>query len=165
MEEIVFIPGYDNKYTIDTKGTIISYCKKKPIIRKPHINTSGYLHVRLICNGKDHSVSIHVLLAKAFIPNPENLPTVNHKDGNKLNNRLNNLEWASHSDQQKHAYQNKLRLPSTGEKNCKAKLPDTLVKEIITSKEKRRTLSDKYGVSLSTIDSIKRRTTWKHVLQ
>lgn len=159
-----YIPGYNKKYLLYEDGQIVSYCKKVPVLRKPHINTSGYLHVRLNCNGKDHSVSIHVLLAQCFIPNYDNLPAVNHIDGNKLNNSLSNLEWCSHSHNMKHAYDKGLKLPMAGEKNCKAKLTNEMVKEIIISKEKRRTLSDKYAVSLSTIDSIKRRTTWKKVL-
>lgn len=160
-----YIPGYNKKYLLYEDGQIVSYCKKVPILRKPHINTSGYLHVRLQCNGKDHSVSIHVLLAVCFIPNYENHPVVNHKDGNKLNNSLSNLEWCSHSHNQKHAYENKLRLPSAGEKNCKAKLTEPQVLEIFSSNEKTSALASKYNVSISTISTIKGKRQWKIVLQ
>lgn len=164
-KRVVYIEGYGNKYTIDTTGEIISYCKKNPIIRKPHINTSGYLHVRLIANGKDISVSIHVLIAKAFIPNPENLATVNHIDGNKLNNCIENLEWCSHSDNQKHAYKTGLRLPKKGADNFKAKLSECKVLAIRKSEVKVSKLAEIFNVSESSIYRIKQNKGWTHVSQ
>ncbi|MDR2044887.1 MAG: HNH endonuclease [Clostridium sp.] len=61
---------------------------------------------------KDHK--LHRLLAAAFLPNPNDFPLVNHKDGNKLNNSLSNLEWRSYSDNLQHAYDFKLRTTSWG---------------------------------------------------
>lgn len=68
----------------------------------------GYLKVRLSLHDKKVSVRVHRMVAIAFIPNPENLPQVNHKDGNKKNNHVSNLEWASNYDNMQHAICNGL---------------------------------------------------------
>ena len=73
------------------------------------VDTVGYYQCYLKDdNGKKHSKRIHRLVAIAFIPNPFNLPQVNHKDGNKLNNSLDNLEWCSNKDNTQHGYDNGL---------------------------------------------------------
>lgn len=71
----------------------------------------GYAVVNLRTPGSSRTRQVHRLVAEAFIPNPSNLPTVNHKDGNKLNNVVSNLEWASYSDNNVHALTHRLRAP------------------------------------------------------
>lgn len=66
-------------------------------IRKRYTNGSGYLQVNIFINGKWVMESVHRLVAKAFIPNPDNLPQVNHKDCNRTNNNVDNLEWCDNS--------------------------------------------------------------------
>ena len=78
-------------YLISDKGEIYSLYKNKFL--SPKINEYGYLIVSLTNNGIKKSKRVHRLVAEAFIPNPNNLPEVNHKDENKLNNNINNLEW------------------------------------------------------------------------
>ena len=73
----------------------------------------GYLVVGLYKNGKHKLFRVNRLVAEAFIPNPENKPEVNHKDTNKLNNRADTLEWATRSENQLHAFKNKLQIPIT----------------------------------------------------
>ena len=88
------IKGYEGLYGITSCGKVWSYYSKKFL--KPWVSRSGYLCVNLHKDGKDKNYSIHRLVAEAYIPNNENLPEVNHKDENKTNNCLQNLEWCNH---------------------------------------------------------------------
>ena len=92
------IEGYEGLYQVSNKGRVKSLLGPCERILKPGIDTSGYLLVKLCKNGVALSKRIHRLVAQAFIPNPHNLPQVNHKDENKLNNCVNNLEWIRHID-------------------------------------------------------------------
>jgi hypothetical protein len=91
------IEGYED-YTIDREGKLWS--KKTNIFMKPYVNKDGYLYVRLSKNGKQKTFGIHRLLGLAYIPNPENKPTVDHIDINTSNNSLSNLRWATRKEQQ-----------------------------------------------------------------
>lgn len=71
----------------------------------------GYLVVNLRKNNTSLVKQVHIIVAEAFIPNPDNMPTVNHKDGNKWNNCVSNLEWVSYSENNIHALKNGLRNP------------------------------------------------------
>lgn len=98
------VKGYENLYEVNENDIIrsIPHLRKNGVngsyinkgrIMKQRINTSGYLVLRLSKNGVVKNEFVHVIVAKAFIPNPHNLPQVNHKDENKLNNNVDNLEW------------------------------------------------------------------------
>ena len=82
--------------------------KLKSKVLKTFINENGYSIITVRINNVHHNFKIHRLVAIAFIDNPENKLTVNHKDGNKQNNNVLNLEWATHSENIKHAYKHKL---------------------------------------------------------
>ena len=88
MKDIV---GYEGLYAITTEGEVWSYKSKKFL--KPGVSHKGYLFVNLCKNWYVKCVRVHRLVATAYIPNPENHPQVNHKDENKTNNCLQNLEW------------------------------------------------------------------------
>ena len=114
--EYKYIKGYNNKYYITKDGKVyISNYRNTGVAKemKPRI-ISGYYSLGLenpnstVENRRQKIHKIHRLLAEHFIPNPENKPCVNHIDGNKLNNSLDNLEWATISENTKHAYANKL---------------------------------------------------------
>ena len=85
------IKNYEGIYGITSCGKVWSYKRKKFL--KPTDNGSGYLIVQLCKNGEVKTYSLHRLVAQAYLPNPENLPQVNHRDENKTNNCLQNLEW------------------------------------------------------------------------
>ena len=89
------IEGYEGLYQISNKGRVKSLKWGKERILKPGITGSGYLKVLLCKNRMIKHIKIHRLVANAFIPNPENKPQVNHKDENKFNNSVNNLEWST----------------------------------------------------------------------
>lgn len=80
-------------------------------------NGRGYANITLIKNGNKFKTVIHRLVAKAFIPNPENKPEVNHINGNKRDNRLDNLEWCTSSENRKHAFKIGLAKARKGKDN------------------------------------------------
>ena len=109
------VKGYEERYQISNMGRVWS--KNRQIYLKTQQNNSGYLYVRLCANnGKCKTELIHRLVAINFIPNPNNYPCVNHKDENKHNNTLTNLEWCSKSQNINYGTRNE----RVGKKNSKA---------------------------------------------
>ena len=106
------VKGYE-EYSVDTNGIVYSK-KGKPL--KYSLNHNGYCIINFYVNHKRTGFAIHTLVAQAFIPNPENKPTVNHKDGNKQNNAVQNLEWSTHKEQTDHA-KNVLGYDNSGTNN------------------------------------------------
>lgn len=87
-----------SNYSINESGEVRN--NRTGAIKAAYVNKSnGYLYVDLWRENKSHKLPVHRLLAKAFIPNPEDKPTVDHKDGNRQNNSLENLRWATYSEQ------------------------------------------------------------------
>ena len=110
MEQWKAIDGYEGIYEVSDLGRIKSLNYKrtrKEKILKPRKHTCGYLMVSLYKDGKVEQPKIHRLVAEAFIPNPNNLDTVNHKDEVKTNNTVTNLEWMSIKDNNNYGTHNK----------------------------------------------------------
>lgn len=100
MEEVwKDIEGYEGLYQVSNFGRVRTLKIMKPAKLK-----KGYLYLTLSRDNKKKCTSVHRLVAKAFIHNPRNYPQVNHIDGNKENNNINNLEWCDNSFNQKEAY-------------------------------------------------------------
>lgn len=96
MEEIwKDIKDFEGHYQVSNLGRIKSIKFGKEIILKQHNNKGGYYYVCLLKNGKHKNYYVHRLVAQAFLPNPYKLPQVNHKDENKTNNNVDNLEWCT----------------------------------------------------------------------
>lgn len=89
-----------SEYKIDTNGIVYN---KNGTIKKYSLNNKGYCIINFYENGIRTGEAIHTLVAKQFIPNPQNKPTVNHKDGNKQKNSVENLEWSTYKEQMDHA--------------------------------------------------------------
>ena len=87
------IKGYEGLYEVSDKGRVKSVGYGKERILKPGRNSRGYLQFCLWKNGEQKMYLVHRLVAQTFIPNPDNLPEVNHKDEDKENNSVQNLEW------------------------------------------------------------------------
>lgn len=95
------IKGYEGMYEISKNGKVLSF-KRNPAILSQY--KSDYYKVGLTKDGVQKFFAVHRLLAIAFIPNPENKPCINHIDGDKYNNSLDNLEWVTHSENTIHAF-------------------------------------------------------------
>lgn len=99
--QIKDIPGWEGLYACDTEGHVYSYRTNKFL--SPSKNKRGYLHVTFTKDGKRYDYRVQRLVAMTFIDNPENKEQVNHIDGNKLNNCIQNLEWVTAEENIEHA--------------------------------------------------------------
>lgn len=119
------IPGLEGLYSADTEGRIwseprigsVGGYKSKELFElnqllREEVGKTPYYVVHITTNGKTKQVKVHTLVAETFVPNPENKPIVNHIDSNSLNNKPENLEWATHSENNKHAWASGRRKPS-----------------------------------------------------
>ncbi len=173
------IEGFEGTYQVSSLGRVKSlkrltkeYPKKglrERIIKSSKTRTGYYIH-QLCLNGIIKTETIHRLVAKAFIQNPENKPEVNHKFGIKSDNRFHQLEWSTCSENKRHAYKIGLMTPKNnlGEKNGNCKINESSVREIrrLWSMDNHPTLkqlADQFKVSDSAIFAITSHQNWKHV--
>ncbi|UUV46403.1 HNH endonuclease [Bacillus phage vB_BanS-Thrax3] len=154
-----------DNYEISNLGRLKSLTRNT--IMKCQVSDRGYLKVKLYYQGKTKTCRIHRLVALAFVNNPDKKPEVNHKDGNKLNNRFDNLEWSTRMDNIKHSFDMNLN-KTKGEGNHHAKITEDDVREIRklykTGRYTQRELEKIFGINHSTIGCITRGETWKHVI-
>jgi len=150
-----------DSYEVSSLGRVRSKLRMK--ILNPCKTKKGYLAIYF--GGK--TCTIHRLIAKAFIPNPGNKPTVNHKNGIKTDNRVENLEWASYSENISHAFNTKLIKPAFGSNSGMAKLDELqvrVIKDLYFNKlANRRQLEKYFKVEYSTLSMLLKGRTWRHV--
>jgi hypothetical protein len=156
--------GYEKLYLISSLGKLKSLQNNKEKILKLIPDKKGYLRTRIGNLNNKKTIKIHRLVAIAFIPNPENKKEVNHRDGNKQNNNIENLEWCTGSENIKHAFKTGLRR-SDGNNHNNRKLSSIQVKEI---REKRKIyscieLGKMYNVSRVQILNIVTYKMWKNI--
>lgn len=151
------ITGFGGKYQISNKGDVMIDNFR---LMKKSINKYGYYQISLVKNGKKFNKTVHQLVAIEFIENPKNYKQVNHKDCDKLNNCVDNLEWCNGEMNISHGVKN--RLFPYGENSSQTKFTLIQVREIRNSKISAINLAKIYGVARQTINNIKNRKTWKY---
>jgi len=118
------IKGFEGKYDVSNLGRVKSFQKETrrgQRILKPRNTPDGYPSCSLCKNGTVKRATVHRLVAEAFIPNPENKPEVNHINGIKTDNRIENLEWCTHQENIQHAFDSGLKISPKGEGHYKSK--------------------------------------------
>ena len=167
-EEWRDISNYEGIYRVSNFGRVISkQFGNEWRLRKLIVNKDGYNIVTLSKNGKTKNFLVHRLVAMTFIPNPNNLPLVEHNDDNRLNNNVNNLSWSTNDDNMKHAVERKRM--SYGENRYNTALTEADVKYIKLNYKPHdknfsgKALAQKFNVSQKTISSIINNITWKYI--
>ena len=169
QKEIIFksiiLDGITTNYDISNYGGIIMNRKTKSIL-KPFSDKDGYLRIKISVNSYQYTRAVHRLVAQAFIPNPENKPEINHIDGNKTNNDVSNLEWATRKENAHHAIQIGLYNPR-GENNAYSKYTEKQIREACelmeNPKNNPRYVSMITGISRTTLYYIRMGKEWAHI--
>lgn len=157
------VVGAETHYLISNLGRLKSIKKDgSTYLRKPS-SRSGYYRTRLSVNNNIMQETIHRLVAKAFIPNPENKPVINHKNSNRLDNRVENLEWCTQAENLAHAISvGNLKL--RGKDNANSILTEADVLQIREEFDKKqngyKAIADKYGVHRDTIYRVVNKINW-----
>jgi len=170
------IKGYEGHYQVSDLSRVKSLSRvvksrvgvfgtKKEIILKTFKNGDGYLKYKLCINGKEKSVISHRLVANEFLENPFNKPQVNHKNGIKDDNRVDNLEWVTSSENVIHSLANNLKIPQKGSEHGMSKLTEKEVLEIraIGRTKTLKEVGKMYNVDMSLISLILLNKIWNHV--
>lgn len=142
-------------------GTV-DLSKGYSVIKQQTHKPTGRVYFTMTWRGFTKSLLTNRVVALRFLPNPDRLPQVNHLDGEKQNNALSNLEWASASQNELHAHRTGLK-SGRGSQNSNAKLTVVDVLKIRASTEDAKQIADQFGVSRSTIANIRSGRTWQHV--
>ena len=160
------VVGFEQIYMVSTLGRLQRIRTGRFLSGSPDHN--GYIQVGLTRDHKRHPRTLHRLVLESFVGLRPQGHEANHKDGQKRNNRLSNLEWVTHLENCHHAFTNGLRKPyqgALGESNPHAKLTRREVQHIRASSGRitQNRLAQQYGVSQSAISAIVQRLTWRQV--
>jgi hypothetical protein len=154
-------------YSVNEHGDVFSTKFNKVRKLKQANLGDGYLQINISNNNKVKAIAVHRLVAETFIPNPQKKIDVNHKNGIKSDNRVENLEWNTRKENMKHAFSIGLLNPSNGKDNGNSKLIEQQVLEIRElykiKKYNQRELGEIFGVHQYTISLIVNKKNWKHL--
>ncbi len=170
MEEWKQVPNYSSYHCSNT-GLIKTFNWKgsgQTRIMKPALSSCGYLQTMLKRDdGRTHTIKVHRIVAQTWIENVDDKPCVNHKNGAKDCNHVDNLEWCTVQENNAHAKENGLQYILKGEEIGNSILNEKQVLEIrdkfIPWVVKRKMLAEEYGVTEATIKDVLRRRTWTHI--
>ena len=175
-EEWRDVEGYEGYYQVSNLGHLrclerIVHSKRwdrreSAKLLNPPVLKNGYKLASLCRNGKSKRVLLHRLVAKAFLPNPNNLLQINHIDGNKQNNNVNNLEWVTAQENIIHAYNNNLMNPAHGIRTNNGHFTEEDIRSIRYKASKgmsQRKIASEYGVKQGAIWLILKGKTYKWV--
>ena len=143
MEEIwKDIKGFEGKYQVSNLGRVRGFVRVKGKILSYHPSSDGYLRAELRKDGKKIRFYVHRLVAQAFISNPDNLPEVNHKDEDKTNNKVDNLEWCTH--------EYNITYGTMQQRSADSRLRDHVLQydingNLVALHKSNRTIKEKYG--------------------
>jgi hypothetical protein len=161
------IKSYNADYFVSSYGRIKSMKKNKQGILKQQIDKNGYKRITLYWFGKFKSYFVHRIVLESFVENTENKKTVNHINGIKDDNRLHNLEWATHSENILHSNRIiKTAINRCGEDHQNSKLSNYIVikmREDYKNNKKIGEISQKYNIERSLVGHIIHRRAWKHI--
>lgn len=160
-EEWRVVPEFED-YLVSNLGRIMSIKHNKRYIISLSMGR-GYWNVTFWMNNKSKLFGVHRIVAKAFIPNPENKREVNHIDGNKINNHVSNLEWNTSKENKQHAV--KMQLVAYGSQKPSSKLKESdipIIRKLhLIDKVSQNQIARDYKVSVFTIHSIFKGKTWR----
>jgi hypothetical protein len=178
MEKEIWLPvkNYEGLYEISSAGSVKSLPKswitgrgtlltKGETIMKLNKSNKGYLRICLTKEKTEKMIGVHRLVAIAFLPNYDDLPEVNHINGVKDDNRLENLEWVTRQENAIHAVKNKLQVPVFGEKHGISVLTEknVLAMRALDGVLSKKEIAKKFKVSQRTAYLVLNRETWKHI--
>lgn len=171
MEHWKDVVGFEGYYVVSDMGRIMRVAigengRRPGNIRHPYANGGGYPSLILSKDGKGYTRMVHRLVAEAFLGPVPDGKEVNHKDGNKNNNHVDNLEYISHSRNMKHSFDVLGHKNARGSHSGASKLTEESIPEIISMIDggiSQRKVASYFGVSQPMISYITRGLYWKHV--
>lgn len=166
-EKWKWVVGYEGYYLVSNAGRVMSVPHKPKVgpncgyLLKQRRCNSGYPAVVLSVDGKKKNAMVHRMVAQAFVENPKGKEEVNHIDGDKTNNSVENLEWVTRSENAVHAYKNLPRKKSNYHHSVK--LTADKARSIRSEPGTAASIAKKYGISDVMVLKIKKRECWKEV--
>ena len=160
----IMIDGIITNYEVNNIGQVRN--KKNNKILLPELDKYGYCVRNININGKQYLKKVHRLVAQAFIPNPENKPQINHRNGIKTDNRVENLEWATQTENIQHAYRTGLAKGKSGIYNSMNKYSEEqihLICKLLEKKIPMKLISKLINFNYKLINEIKNGHKWKHI--
>lgn len=160
------VQNTDEVYWVSTRGRIMSYSFMSPhgkVLKTSPNSITGYCRIRVYKNKIGTQQSVHRLVALAFIENPNNYTEINHINGIKTDNRIDNLEWCSRGHNIKHSFQLGLNKAAKGESHIWCKISEKIVFDILNHNESDKKTGILFGVSASCVNKIRTGRNWSQI--